>query len=161
MIKRDTSALEGFPYQLMIISAVIALTLPVVYSTWEYYDTQSTLQNVRDEVEFIGQKAEQLFVRGEGNSDEIELNLEDGMFTDVRHVKFGKESSPYQRIDWKVGDNHEGTSMLPRNIPLVPYEDGERVDEMVLRGGRHILTLTCKMGVLEGNRTLYIQVSER
>ncbi len=164
-MKQDERAIEGIPYQLLIISAVIGLTLPVVYSTWEYYDTRSTIQKVRDEVNFIGQKSEQLFIRGEGNRDTIDIDIDGGLFTDIIYVKFGNvevgdHTTPYHWVVWQVGRNHEDFFIMPRNIPLVPYEGEDRMDEMILSNGKHELRLTCVFGDLDGDQSRYIKVEK-
>ncbi len=156
MIKRDISALEGFPYRLLIISAVLALTLPVIYSTWEYYDRESTIQEVREEVGFIGQKAEQLFIRGENNIAVHEVNLDDGLLMNIHFVELGGQNKSW--IKWRVGD-YEEKYPVPRNISLVPVEGEE--DPIQLTSGIHTLQMEAVLGRLEdGEKTLYIEVEK-
>lgn len=154
MIKRDIEGVEGFPYRLLIISAVLALTLPVIYSTWEYYDRQSTLQDVREEVEFIGQKAEQLFIRGINNSARHEVELDDGLFTNIEYVELGGEYENW--IEWEAGGQEEAYQ-LPRNISLIPETEDETIR---LTSGSHTLFLETKEGNIDEVTTRYIGVEE-
>ncbi len=165
-IKRDDVGIEGIPYLLIIISIVLAITIPVIYSTWSYYDTQSTIEEANQETAYIGQRAEQLFIRGEGNADTIDVTLSGGLFADIEYIEIGGEHSDI--IEWKIDSDNRGRYILPDNMYLIPYEeDGfgnlERLDEMLLTRTRYTLRLTCVVGDLdevEDGKTRYIRVEK-
>lgn len=137
-LKRDEKGLEGMPLQLLIISVVLAVAIPAIYSSVEYYDTRRTLKNLKSEIQFIGEKAEQVFIHGNGNSEVIEVDFDDGIFEKINIVRLCGD--PDYVIRWETMD-YNGQYSIPKKIPLY-NESGE----IGLLKGQHKLRMTCKYG---------------
>lgn len=138
LIRRDEDGLEGMPFKLLIISVVLAMAIPTMYSSVEYYDTRKVLQDLKSEVRFIGEKAEQVFIHGTGNSEVIEFDLKNGIFERIESVKLC--GGPDHIIRWNTSE-HDGKYVLPKKIPLYNESGVKKLSE-----GRHELRLTCKFG---------------
>ena len=154
-LKRDEKGLEGMPLKLLIISVVLAIAIPAVYNSVEYYDTKGTLKNLKSEIQFIGEKAEQVFIHGNGNSEVIEVDFSDGIFEKINIVKLCCE--PDYVIRWETMD-YNGQYSIPKKIPLY-NESGE----IGLLKGSHKLRMTCKYGNpsnIDGSRSYFDQDSQ-
>ncbi|MFW5928035.1 MAG: hypothetical protein ACOCSL_02445 [Thermoplasmatota archaeon] len=137
-LRRDERGLEGMPLQLLIISIVLALAVPTIYSSVEYYDTRRTLKTLKSEIRFIGEKAEQVFVHGNGNSEVIEIDLSDGIFEKINTVKLCED--PDYVIKWETID-YRGQYSIPKRVPL--YNGSGTIS---LLEGSHKIRMTCKYG---------------
>lgn len=153
-ISSDKRGLEGLPLQLLIISMVLAIGLPAVYTTVEHYDTESVIQNVESQAEFIAEKAKQLHAYGAGNSEVISVDLEDGL---MRSIKFLEVCNQTFRnlIQWETSGGNSGMLLLDNDITLFSE------DPIKLGSGSHELKLECSFGdpLGSGEKMQYIEVS--
>ncbi len=153
-MKEDERAIEGLPLKLLIIAVVLAIALPMVYSSIRYYDTQRLKQDVESQAEFIGSKARQLRVHGEGNSEVINIDIRDGLFRSVEFLEIGNETFR-DRIRWSVEGQGDSHHRIEGDVNLVS-DDGP----LMLREGEHRLRLECKFGEVNGSEEdmLYIKI---
>ncbi len=151
----DPRALEGLPLQLLIIMVVLAIGLPVVYTSLTYYDTQNVIQRVENQVEYIEEKAKMMRAYGPGNSDVITVDLEPGIFSGVRYLELGNRTF-VNLIRWEVDGGHTGLHTV-ESIPLV----SEAGEAMILGSGTHRLRMETRSGdpFEEGEEILYIEIS--
>ncbi|MFW6064524.1 MAG: hypothetical protein ACOC8Y_03000 [Candidatus Natronoplasma sp.] len=152
----DERGLEGLPLQLMIIALVLSLGLPVVYSSIRYQDTQRVLQDLEEQAVFIGEKARQIYLHGEGNSDILTLQLEDGMFREIEFLEV-TNGTYRDQIQWKLRGGQGGRHFVGDNFPLISEETPLRLEK-----GEHRLRLECKFGSPSEmeEELLYIEVSK-
>ncbi len=153
-LNSDRRGLEGLPLQLLVISMVLAIGLPAVYSSVEYYDTQSVIQNVESQAEFIGEKAKQLNAYGTGNSDVLAIELGDGLIRSIRFLEVGNQSFR-NLIRWEISGGNRGMLLLEDDIKLISEEP------IKLGSGSHRLKLECRFDeIFEGEQKMqYIDVS--
>ncbi len=155
-MSNDDRGLEGLPLQLMIIALVLSLGLPVVYSSIRYHDTQRVLQDLEEQAQFIEDKARQIYLHGEGNSDVLTLQLEDGIFREIDFMEITNGTYKNQ-IQWRLRDGAGGRHFLKNDFPLISEETPLRLGE-----GEHRLRLECEFGSAQSmeEETLYVEVSE-
>ncbi|MFP4002073.1 MAG: hypothetical protein ACLFSM_06200 [Thermoplasmata archaeon] len=154
-LTQDERALEGLPLQLLIIAIVISIGLPVVYGSIKTQDSRRMMQEMEEQAVFIGQKAKQLYLHGEGNSDIITLELEDGIFHEVGFLEVTNETFRDQ-IQWSISGGKEGRHFIKEDVLLFSDETPLRLGE-----GEHRLKLECHFGspLDTEDKTLYIEVT--
>ncbi len=154
-LSENQKGLEGLPLQMLIIAIVLSIGLPVVYSSLKYYDTQRVMQQMESKAIFIGEKARQLQIHGEGNSDVLSFRLKDGIFRNIKYLELANESIRSQ-LKWKISGDLGGKRLIENNVPLVADDEPLRLGE-----GRHKLRLECKFGSPSGidGKVLYVEVS--
>lgn len=153
-IPSDKGGLEGLPLQLLIISMVLAIGLPAFYSSVEYYDTQSVIQNVESQAEFVIEKAKQVHAYGAGNSEVVSIELKDGLVNSIRFLEIGNQTFR-NMIQWEISGGNTGMLFLEDDILLFSEEP------IKLRSGSHELRLEGIFGdPLEvGEKMQFIEVS--
>ncbi len=152
----DERGLEGLPLQLLIIALVLSLGLPVVYSSIRYHDTQRVLQDLEEQAVFIGEKARQIYLHGEGNSDVLTLQLEDGIFHEIEFFEITNGTYRNQ-IQWKLRRGSGGRHFVRDNFPLISEKTPLRLGR-----GEHRIRLECEFGTTSEieEELLYVKVSE-
>lgn len=155
-LNSDDKALEGLPLQLLIIALVLSLGLPVVYSSIRYHDTQRVLQELEEKAHFMGEKARQIYLHGEGNSDVLKLNLENGLFSEIEFLEI-TNGTYRDQIQWKLHSGQRDRHFIGENFPLISEETPLR-----LRRGEHKLKFECEFGSPPGmeEELLYVKVSK-
>ncbi|MBS3816955.1 MAG: hypothetical protein KGY76_05270 [Candidatus Thermoplasmatota archaeon] len=151
----DENALEGMPLQMLIISLILAIGLPLVYSSLRHHDTQTVLRRAEEQAESINEKAKQLHAYGEGNSDVISIDLEDGIFSEIKFLELGNKSFR-NLIRWEIREGKKGMLLLEDHLSLISDEP------IKLGSGSHELNMECKFGEVQGTEgeMLYIKVSK-
>lgn len=151
-LKRDTKGIEGLPLKLIIVATVLAITLPGVYRSVSHYDTQRTIQNIETQANYFTDKVEQLHKHGVGNSEVIELELNDGVFKSIDYFEI-QNNTIYHQVRWSVEDEYDGRISTDENIPIMTEGSS-----LKLTSGSHEIRLECRYGELKGREdtTLYI-----
>ncbi len=154
-LKEDEQGLEGLPLQLLIIAVVLSIGLPIVYTSIRHYDTQRVLHEMEDKATFIGEKAKQLQLHGEGNSDVVSFELRGGIFRNVKYLELANTTFR-SRLRWEISGGQGGSHLIENEVPLVSDNAPLRLGE-----GQHELIMECKFGVPQGmdQEILYIEVS--
>jgi len=155
-IEQDEQGLEGLPLQMLIIALVLSIGLPVVYSSIRYHDTQRVLKDLEEKAFFISEKARQIYLHGEGNSDVLDLQLENGMFREIEFLEITNATYKNQ-IQWRLRGGDGGRHFVRDDLPLISEETPLR-----LRRGEHRLSLECKFGTTSetDQEHLYVKVSK-
>ena len=154
-LTKDERALEGLPLQLMIIALVLSIGLPIVYNSISGYDSSRMMQEMEEQAVSISEKARQVYLYGEGNSDVIEIELQDGIFHSVEFFELDNESVVGQ-IRLAITGGSEDRHLMP-DFPLFLEEAPLRLDE-----GEHRLSVECR----SGNRAdmdeegLYVEITK-
>lgn len=154
-LNRDEQGLEGLPLQLLIIAVVLSLGLPIVYGSIRNYDSRRMMEDMEEQAVFIGQKARQLYLHGEGNSDTITLDIEDGIFHRIEFLEVTNGTFEHQ-IRWRISGGHSGRHFIPQEVLLFSNETPLRLEE-----GEHRLRLECQFGSPREmeDRGLYVEVT--
>jgi hypothetical protein len=84
----DDAGIEGFPFRLLIVSVVVALTAPAVFGGLSAYDRAQVDARVRASVDRVVVAARQFYAAG-GGGDRIDLDLRGGPTARVEYVLFG------------------------------------------------------------------------
>ncbi|MFA5312341.1 MAG: hypothetical protein WC375_03350 [Methanomassiliicoccales archaeon] len=81
MAIRDRSALEGMPLKLVIISMMIALTVPTVYGALGNFEEVTVTNSLKNEVEELASMLQDLIMMGPGNQRTVKVSVpSDGSF---------------------------------------------------------------------------------
>ena len=154
-LDEDKRGLEGLPLQLLIIAMVLSIGLPVVYSSIRYHDTQRVLQDLEEQAVFIGEKARQVYLHGEGNSEVLTIQLDYGMFNEIEFLEVTNETYRNQ-IQWRLRGGQGGRHFVRDDFPLISEET-----PLKLREGEHRLRLRCEFGPISEaeEELLYVKAS--
>ncbi len=154
--KWDTEGLEGLPFKLIIVSLILAISMPIVISNWMSYDRQQTINQLITELNYAGVQMDQIYDNGLGigNSKMLRINVKDGAFAKIEYVKIGDSglnSIQGRSIQWKLTGEDEQLFLLPDGIPA-RSEDGS---SYVLNHGANELYLEIK----EEGGLVFVEVS--
>jgi hypothetical protein len=138
-------ALEGLPLKLVIISLIIAMSVPIVVSNWMNYDREQTVNLIVSELNHLETSIEQMWNDGlgRGNSRIIEITVRDGTFAKVEYVEIGGDdlgSLAAKSIRWKLKGEDEQLFIVSKGIPMTS-EDG---DSFPLKHGLNKMYLEVK-----------------
>ncbi|MCE5296723.1 MAG: hypothetical protein LLG16_06430 [Euryarchaeota archaeon] len=80
----DRSALEGMPLKLVIISMLIALTVPTVYGALGNFEEVTVTNSLKNEVEELASIVQDLIMMGPGNQRTVTVSVpSDGSFLTI------------------------------------------------------------------------------
>lgn len=152
----DGEGLESLPFKLVIISLILALSLPIVVSNWVNYDRQQTINQLTSELNYIEGQMEQIYNGGLGlgNSKVLEVNIRDGTFAKIEYVEIGDNNLDSLRgrsIRWKLKGEEENIHIISNGIPAKSEDGGS----FKLRHGQNKLYLEMK----KVGEVLYVEVS--
>jgi len=124
----DGRGLESIPLKLILISLILALSLPIVVSSWMSYDRQQTINQLTSEFAYIEGQMEQIYDGGlgVGNSVVLEVNIRDGTFAKIECVDIGDADLTSLRgksIHWRLRGEEEHIYIISNGIPA-KSEDG-------------------------------------
>ncbi len=154
-VDEDERGIEGLPLQMLIIALVLSIGLPVVYSSIRYHDTQRVLQDLEEKAFFISEKARQIYLHGEGNSDVLDIQLENGMFQEIEFLEITNGTYRNQ-IQWRLRSGDGGRHFVREDFPLISEETPLRLGR-----GDHRLRLECEFGTPSemDEEHLYVKIS--
>lgn len=126
--KWDDAGLEGLPFKLIIISLILALSIPIIVANWMSFDKQQTVTQLDSELDYLEAQIRQIYDGGLGlgNSKVLEMNIRDGTFTKIEYVEIGDSdltSIKGNSIRWKLKGEGEQAHMISDGIPA-RSEDG-------------------------------------
>ncbi len=152
----DGRALEGLPLKLVIISLMLAMSVPIVVGNWMHYDREQTVNSMVSELDYLETSVEQLWNDGlgHGSSRVLEIDIRDGTFAKVEKVEVGSgdlSSFEAKSIRWKLVGEDEQVIVMSKGVPMTS-EDGAA---FVLRHGLNRIYL--EVGSLNG--TTYVEFS--
>jgi hypothetical protein len=120
--------LEGLPLKLVIVSLILAMSVPIVVSNWMNYDREQTVNLVVSELNYLETSVEQMWNGGLGigNSRVIEITVRDGTFAKVERVEIGGEdlgTIEAKSIRWKLKGEDEQIYIVSKGIPMTSEDD--------------------------------------
>lgn len=125
----DRNGLEGLPLKLVIVSLVVAISVPIVVSNWMNYDREQTVSLIVSELNYLETSIEQMWNDGlgRGNSRVIQITVRDGTFAKMERVEIGGEdlrSLKAKSIRWKLKGEDEQIYVISKGIPLTSEGNG-------------------------------------
>lgn len=123
----DGRALEGLPLKLVIVSLILAMSVPIVVSNWMIHDREQTINFVVSELNYLETSIEQLWNGGlgYGNSRVLEITVRDGTFSKIERVEVGCEdldSLEAKSVRWKLKGEDEQIFIVSKGIPMMSEE---------------------------------------
>lgn len=148
--------LEALPLKLIIISMILALSMPIIVSNWMNYDRQQTINQLTSELNFIEAQMDQIYNSGLGlgNSKVLEVNIRDGTFAKIEYVEIGDgnlNSLRGKSTHWKLKGEGEHTDIISEGISAKSAFGGP----FKLKHGLNKLYLEVK----KLNGVVYIEIS--
>jgi hypothetical protein len=124
----NRKGLEGLPLKLVIISLILAMSVPIVVSNWMNHDREQTVNSIVSELSYLETSVKQLWNGGlgQGNSRILEITVRDGTFAKVERVEIGGEdpgSLEAKSVRWKLKGEDEQLYIMSKGIPMMS-EDG-------------------------------------
>lgn len=152
LLKSDSrGSIESLPLTLIIISIIIAITIPLVWTGLSNYSKIQTENNIKAEIEHIATTAKQVYAGANGTSLKIDVNFAGGFFSSVEYVKIGDNVSDTRSstIRYKLSGESEKTYVIQNpNIPLTSTKN----QVLELGSGRYTLILErIVLGDINGN----------
>jgi hypothetical protein len=131
----DRCGIESLPLKLIIISLILAISIPIVVSSWMSYDKQETINRLDIELRFLEAQIDQIYLNGMGigNSKIVELRISEGTFTRIEYVQMGWDALDSPRavsMRWKFQGEEERIKIISGGIP-VRSEDGSSFDLVI------------------------------
>jgi len=120
--KWNDAGLEGLPFKLIIISLILALSIPIIVANWMSFDKQQTVTQLDSELDYFEAQIAQIYDGGLGlgNSKVLEINIREGTFTKIEYVEIGDGDLASIRgnsIRWKLNGEGEQVHMISDGIP--------------------------------------------
>ncbi|MCK5548353.1 MAG: hypothetical protein KAI64_05020 [Thermoplasmata archaeon] len=153
---REDNGMEGLPFKLIIVSLIMALSLPIVISNWMVHDRQETISRLQSELDFIEGQMDLIYDGGLGfgNSRVVEVTLRDGTFTEIEYIEIGDgnlTSLMGKSVRWKLKGEEERIDIISWGIPVM----SDKGTSFVLRHGLNELYLEIK----EKGGVAYVEIS--
>jgi hypothetical protein len=125
----NEGGLEGLPFKLIIISLILALSIPIVVSNWMNYDREQTISFLVSELSYLETHVDQLYNGGlgQGNSRIVEINVRDGTFAKIERVEIGDEdldTLKAKSVRWKLIGEDEQLYVVSKGIPMMAEDGG-------------------------------------
>ncbi len=152
----DDKGLEALPFKLIIVSLIMALSLPIVISNWMVHDRQETVSRLQSELDFIEGQVDLIYDGGQGlgNSRVVDVTVRDGTFAKIEYIELGDgnlTSLMSKSIRWKLKGEEERIDIISGGIPV----RSEKGTSFELRHGLNELYLEIK----EMGGAAYVEIS--
>jgi hypothetical protein len=159
----DEDAVEGIPFNLIIIVFVLAIAVPMIWSGLSNYDRTQKENDLRSEIEFIISTIKLVYTSGEGNSQRMDVDFSSSFATKVERVWIGDDKDGlWSTIRYKLSGYSKETIVIQNpNVP-VANKTIDGLDAFILGEGSHSLLFTAKSGHDfddDGRNDLYVEVA--
>lgn len=162
---KNEYAVEGIPLKLIIIVLILAITIPLIWTTLVTYDRIQKENDIRNKIEIIITTIKFVYTNGEGNSEKRTIDFSSSFATMVERVEIGdKADGPFlNTIRYKLSDSPMVTVIIDNpNIP-VAHKTSSGLDALELGEGEHTLQFTARSDYdfdSDGYDDLYVEVAQ-
>ena len=147
----DRKGIEGYPLQLMIVVIILGITLPIIFSAFDYYQRENDRKLLEREVSKLKIAIIQVYNQGPGSVQYVTLDLPDT----TEYLKVGGSLQDKERIyliEFKIQNFQNEIEVINdghKSIPTTARDHGT----LYLTGGRYTIRIEKKLydGDLNGD----------
>lgn len=147
---QNTLGIEGVPLKLMIVAIILAITVPLIFSSLRAYDFSRVEQELIAELDEFVATVRMIYTSGPGNSALIMFDVPEGSFAKVECVRMGDALGG--TMSSVVGHQLRGRQEVLRLIenPNVPLTSSDN-DTLELLMGHHEIRAECELSSIDLN----------
>jgi hypothetical protein len=142
--------MEGMPLKLMIAAIVVAITVPLIFTSLRAYDYSSVEQQLLTEISEFCALVQSLFMMGPGNTALHEFRIPEGSFAKVDEVRIGDTLGGNRSniIGFRLLGRTEKLTAI--QDPCVPLSSRDN-DSLILSAGIKKIRLECVQSLFDLN----------
>ncbi len=147
---------EGLPLTLLVTMVVLAITIPLVFSSLRAYDRGRVEALVISEIDDFISSVQSIYISGPGNSVLVDFDLSAGAMTGIDYVMFGDSpgGNLSSVIRYKLNDAPE--KLLAIVSPNVPMTSNESAALVIMPGANSIKAECASVASPEGTRAYVV-----
>jgi len=128
-MKRDERALVGLPLRLVVYIIVVALVVPIAWSSAQAYSRRTTENSIEYEINYLERMISHIYIYHE-DTRRVEVDFPSGFMADLEWVEIGGgENDPWSKLStirYKMSYTDVRTVVISEpNIPVTHFNNGE------------------------------------